>query len=86
MSHVREGDLHAYLDGALEEYPVHEAERIRSHLEECGECMARLEEERAERREPAVEGEVQAGLLEEERASPRVPPGGSRSPPGKRRL
>ena len=47
MSHVDEGALHAYLDGALDEYPAAEAERIREHLDECAECTRRLEEERA---------------------------------------
>lgn len=46
MSHVDEGALHAYLDGALDEYPAAEADRIRSHLDACAECAGRLEEER----------------------------------------
>lgn len=46
MSHVDEGALHAYLDGALDEYPVAEAERIRTHLDRCAECAERLEVER----------------------------------------
>lgn len=46
MSHVDEGALHAYLDGALDEYPQAEAERIRGHLDACAECAERLEEER----------------------------------------
>ena len=33
MSHVDDGALHAYLDGALEEYPIAEARRVREHLE-----------------------------------------------------
>ena len=45
MSHVTEGDLHAYLDGALSLYPDEEARRIRGHLDECGECGRRLREE-----------------------------------------
>src|SRR5690606_5297442 len=49
MSHVDEGALHAYLDGALDEYPVAEARRIRAHLECCGPCIGRLEEERSVR-------------------------------------
>jgi len=49
MSHVDDGALHAYLDGALEEYPVAEARRIREHLETCAVCLGRLEEERAVR-------------------------------------
>ncbi len=46
MSHVDEGALHAYLDGALDEYPAADADRIRSHLDACGACAARLEVER----------------------------------------
>lgn len=46
MSHVDEGALHAYLDGALDEYPLADAERIRAHLDACGACAARLEVER----------------------------------------
>ena len=46
MSHVDEGALHAYLDGALDEYPPSEAERIRAHLDGCAACADRLEEER----------------------------------------
>jgi len=46
MSHVDEGALHAYLDGALDEYPPAEASRIRNHLDGCPACVERLEEER----------------------------------------
>ena len=46
MSHVTEGALHAYLDGALDEYPAAEAERIRGHLDSCAACASRLVEER----------------------------------------
>jgi len=45
MSHVAEGDLHAYLDGALSFYAPPDAERIRLHLERCAECRRRLEVE-----------------------------------------
>lgn len=47
MSHVDEGALHAYLDGALEEYPTREAHRIRAHLERCDRCAEALREARA---------------------------------------
>jgi len=46
MSHVNEGGLHAYLDGALDEYPTCDAEAIRSHLDQCAECATRLVEAR----------------------------------------
>ena len=42
MSHIDEGALHAYLDGALDSYPAAEATRIREHLESCAACAARL--------------------------------------------
>jgi len=47
MSHVAEGDLHAYLDGALSFYALPDAERIRLHLERCPECRRRMEVEAA---------------------------------------
>ncbi|MGE0158746.1 MAG: hypothetical protein AB7T31_04990 [Gemmatimonadales bacterium] len=46
MSHVDEGALHAYLDGALDEYPAAEARRVREHVETCAVCTERLAEER----------------------------------------
>jgi len=49
MSHVSEGALHAYLDGALDELPPTEAEAIREHLDACTECAQRLEAERSVR-------------------------------------
>lgn len=51
MSHVDDGALHAYLDGALDALPGPEAERIREHLAACDACARRLEEERAVRAE-----------------------------------
>lgn len=53
MSHVDEGALHAYLDGALDHLPASEAARIRDHLAACDACSLRLEEERALRLEAA---------------------------------
>ena len=53
MSHVDEGTLHAWLDGALDALPAAEAERVRAHLAVCPACAARLEEERAIRQEAA---------------------------------
>ena len=46
MSHVDKGALHAYLDGALDEYAQAEATRIRDHLDQCAECGEQLEIER----------------------------------------
>jgi hypothetical protein len=73
MSHVDEGALHAYLDGALDEYPAAEAERIREHLDGCAECAGRLEKERRTRSDAtAMLGlaapEVEMPSLEELRA------------------
>lgn len=73
MSHVTEGALHAYLDGALDEYPAAEAERIRGHLDGCAECANRLEQERQIRSDAtAMLGlaapEVEMPSLEELRA------------------
>jgi len=51
MWHVDEGALHAYLDGALDEYPAAEARRVREHLEACAECSERLDQERRVRAE-----------------------------------
>jgi anti-sigma factor RsiW len=45
MSHVDQGILHAYLDGALDELPSGDARAIREHLAACPECRALLEEE-----------------------------------------
>jgi hypothetical protein len=53
MSHVDDGTLHAYLDGALEEYPASEARRVRDHLEACASCRQRLAAERRIREEAA---------------------------------
>ncbi len=46
MPHVGDGDIHAYLDGALGLYPEAEARTIREHIRSCGDCAARLEVER----------------------------------------
>lgn len=46
MSHVAEGDLHAWLDGALSHEAPERAERIAAHLEACGDCRTRLERAR----------------------------------------
>ncbi len=54
MSHVDEGALHAYLDGALDALPASEAARIRQHLASCEACARRLEEERALREEASA--------------------------------
>lgn len=67
MSHISRGDLHAYLDGALGDYPEKEAAGIREHLSACSECARGLEEERELRRNAseilATSSEVPADLI-----------------------
>lgn len=46
MSHVTDGELHLVLDGALELVPDERAREVREHLDACGDCARRLEEER----------------------------------------
>jgi len=47
MSHATEGELHAYLDGALPAIDPAAAGRLAAHLDRCIDCQARLEEERS---------------------------------------
>lgn len=54
MSHVSDGELHAYLDEALEHYPSSHAQRIREHVESCESCGLRLEDERGARARAAT--------------------------------
>jgi len=77
MSHVDEGMLHAYLDGALEEYPTSEARRVRDHLDSCAACRERLAVERGIRDEAAsilglAAPHVEIPTLEELRAFARA--------------
>jgi CarboxypepD_reg-like domain len=53
MSHITDGDLHAYLDQALDAYEPSESERIRAHLESCAACAQRLDAARALRERAA---------------------------------
>jgi hypothetical protein len=62
MSHVDDGTLHAYLDGALDSLGSVEAARVREHLESCEQCARRLEEEGAWRDQAAA---VLAGAVPE---------------------
>ncbi len=50
MSHASDGELHAYLDGALDALPEDRARSVREHVESCPACRARLEEEASVRR------------------------------------
>jgi len=47
MPHATEGELHAYLDGALAAIDPAGARELTAHLGRCADCAARLEEERA---------------------------------------
>lgn len=46
MPHVADGELHAWLDGALEGTAPERVAAVAGHLEVCGDCRARLEEAR----------------------------------------
>jgi hypothetical protein len=52
MRHVEIGELHAYLDGALDQLGTERSIQVRDHLRACGACRERLAEER-EMREAA---------------------------------
>ena len=43
MSHLTDGQLHAFLDGSVEELADAEPSDVRSHVEGCADCRARLE-------------------------------------------
>jgi hypothetical protein len=45
MRHVTDGELHAYLDGALDLLPEGRGEEIRDHISECSVCRERLQDE-----------------------------------------
>lgn len=46
MRHVTDGELHAYLDGALDALPQGRGDEVREHLASCAACRERLEDER----------------------------------------
>ena len=54
MSHINKGDVHAYLDGALDAYPEEAARHVREHLDACRECAQLLESERRLRQEASA--------------------------------
>lgn len=54
MPHVRDGELHAYLDGALDRLGPEVAERVREHLAGCTDCQAKVEQEREVREEASA--------------------------------
>ncbi len=51
MSHLTDGELHAYLDGGLGAFEDSGAEQVRSHLGSCSDCQTRLVEARRVRDE-----------------------------------
>lgn len=71
MSHVDEGLLHAYLDGALHADDPVRADAVAAHIDACDDCRARLEQAAALRAEAdalielAVPGELAMPPFEE---------------------
>ena len=47
MSHVDEGQIHAYLDRQLEFAEAEARERLEAHVSECAQCAALVEQERS---------------------------------------
>lgn len=47
MSHVAEGELHAWLDGALDQLGERRAQQVREHLRRCASCRERRAAEEA---------------------------------------
>lgn len=47
MSHIDEGQIHAYLDHQLEFAEAEARERLEGHVSECAQCTALLEQERS---------------------------------------
>lgn len=78
MPHLSDGELHAYLDGALEHLPRGRAEEIREHLRTCEACRSRLagEQELLERSgailDAGAPASVEAPPLEELRERARI--------------
>lgn len=60
MRHVTDGELHAYLDGALDLLPQGRGGEVRDHLASCPVCAERLQDERAIRKEAQALLEVAA--------------------------
>ena len=45
MRHVTDGELHAFLDGALDLLPEDRGEEVREHISTCSACRERLQDE-----------------------------------------
>lgn len=68
MSHIDEGRLHAWLDGALGPLTGPEGAAMAHHLATCDECRARLEQE------SAIRERARSVLASADRALPEAPP------------
>ena len=85
MRHITDGELHAYLDGALDLLPEGRGEEIREHLSGCPACRERLQdEEEVRERSMAIMAGLDLGTLDlptfeelrERAAAPRADGGG----------
>lgn len=74
MRHVIDGELHAYLDGALDLLPGGRGDEVREHLTDCPVCHERLQDEEKVREQAesilglSAPGEVEIPPFEELRA------------------
>ena len=87
MRHVTDGELHAFLDGALDLLPKDRGEEVRDHIADCSVCRERLQDEEAIRSraeavlgDPAL-GEVALPTFEELRERAEAPGSGAAVPP-----
>ncbi len=65
MRHVTDGELHAFLDGALDLLPEHRGEEVRAHVSECSACRERLQDEESLRaRAVEILGDPRVGSVE----------------------
>jgi anti-sigma factor RsiW len=74
MRHITDGELHAYLDGALDHLTGGRGDEVREHLETCSACRERLQDEEGIRERAqglldlSVPGEIPLPSFEELRA------------------
>lgn len=74
MRHITDGELHAYLDGALDHLTGGRGDEVREHLETCSACRERLQDEEGIRDRAqglldlSVPGEISLPSFEELRA------------------
>jgi len=90
MPHVSDGEIHGYLDGALDAFGADDASRIRSHLDRCDDCAVRLEQARdlRDRAEAILTGSDPAPVVAPpfEEIRRRAAADGARPQTGSRRL